>query len=138
MELENEIHEKITELCTTGDKLAEKRQYNAAITEYEKALELIPSPKTDWHANVWVETAIGDAYFFLKEYNKAKASFQTAYNSDQSNPFILMRLGQCLFKLKDLEKAEDFLLSAYMMEGEEIFENDHAKYLDYMRTKYDL
>ena len=47
MELENEIHEKITALCEAGDKLADKRQYNAAIAEYEKALELIPSPKTD-------------------------------------------------------------------------------------------
>ena len=138
MELANEIHYKITELCATGDKLAEKQQYIAAIEAYEKASELIPSPKSDWDANVWVETAIGDAYFFLKEYNKAKASFQTAYNSDPTNPFILMRLGQCLFEIKDLDKAEDFLLSAYMMEGEEIFENDDAKYLDYMRTKYDL
>jgi tetratricopeptide (TPR) repeat protein len=138
MELDNKTYEQIMELCAAGDSLAEKQAFGPAITEYEKAWELIPEPKSDWDASVWVLTALGDAYFFLKEYSKGSNYFQQAYNKDFANPFILMRLGQCLFEINQVNRAEDFLMRAYMMEGEELFENDHSKYLDHMRKKFGL
>lgn len=138
MELDDQIHEKITEYCEKGDKLADKQEFNAAIEEYKKAKQLIPAPQSDWDATVWVDTAIGDAYFFLADFTQAADSFQAAYNNEPTNPFILMRLGQSLFELGDLNRSQEYLLRAYMLEGEEIFEHDHPKYLDFLRSTIDL
>ncbi len=138
MELDDEIHEKITDYCAKGDKLAEKQEFKAAIEEYKKAKQLIPAPQSDWDATVWVDTAMGDAYFFLSDFTLAADCFQAAYNNEPTNPFILMRLGQCLFELDDLKRSEEYLLGAYMLEGEEIFEHDHPKYLDFLRSNIDL
>ena len=138
MELDVEIHEKITDYCAKGDKLADKQEFNAAIEEYKKAKQLIPAPQSDWDATVWVDTAIGDAYFFLADFTQSADSFQAAYNNEPTNPFILMRLGQSLFELGDLNRSLEYLLRAYMLEGEEIFEHDHPKYLDFLRSTNDL
>lgn len=138
MELDDQIHEKITEYCAKGDKLADKQEFNAAIEEYKKAKQLIPAPQSDWDATVWVDTAIGDAYFFLADFTQAADSFQAAYNNEPTNPFILMRLGQSLFELGDLNRSQEYLLRAYMLEGEEIFEHDPPKYLDFLRSTNDL
>jgi len=140
MELDDHLYEQITALCAEGDKLFEKRSFDKALEHYSSALALVPNPKNDWHASVWINTALGDTYFFMKDFEKAKNAFYDAYNGPDAtgNPFVNLRLGQCLFDLNEMEKAEDFLLRAYMLEGEDIFDSDNPKYLRHMRSKYDL
>lgn len=140
MELDDRIHQQIVKLCSKGDQLFEKSQFDPALEEYTKALELLPNPKSNWEASVWVYTAIGDSHFCKKDFQKAADAFYDAYNGPEAvtNPFINLRLGQSLFELDQMDKAEDFLLRAYMLEGLHIFDSENEKYLDYMRRKYDL
>ncbi len=61
-----------------------------------------------------------------------------------TNPFILLQLGQSFQELKEKDLARDYLMRAYMIEGNEIFENEEEKYFDmisdfrFLNPIYDL
>lgn len=132
MELDDLLHEKITELCKSGDDLIEKEQYDEAIVQYNFALDLVPYPKKDWEASTWIYSAIGDAFFMKEDYKNSSNCFYDALNCPDGivNPFILLRLGQSLFELGDEKKAKEYLLKAYMIEEIQIFSNEDDKYKD--------
>ncbi len=44
-----------------------------------------------------------------------------------NNPFVMLRLGQCCYEL-DKEDTQEYLMRAYMLAGEEIFEDEEDKY----------
>lgn len=50
------------------------------------------------------------------------------------NPFILLRLGQSFLENNDTKQAKEFLLRAYMLEGENIFEEEDEKYFQFLQT----
>ena len=57
------------------------------------------------------------------------------------NPFIMLRLGECCLEIGDEKNALEYLLRAYMFEGEEIFAPDDEgedKYFEFLRTHIDL
>ncbi len=51
------------------------------------------------------------------------------------NPFIHLRLGQCQYELGNEEQAADELARAYMVAGDEIFDTDDPKYLEFIKSK---
>jgi tetratricopeptide (TPR) repeat protein len=140
MELDDNVYDKITQLSKEGNKLINTDKFDEAVEIFNEALNLVPEPKTEWEASTWLYTAIGDAFFLKRDYNKSLESFYDAYNCPDAvdNPFINLRLGQSLFELEQIEKAEDFLMRAYMLDGTKVFRGDGKKYLAYMRKKYDL
>ncbi len=131
MELSEKVYTKIVELCENGDKYADKDEFDKAIQNYLGALELIPEPKVDWEASTWIYTALGDACYHKKDYLRGSNFFYDALNCPDAlgNPFILIRLGQCLYEQGDIEKSKEYLLRAYMMEGDDIFDEEDDKYL---------
>jgi tetratricopeptide (TPR) repeat protein len=135
MELEEKLYHTVVKLCEDGDNLLDDEKYHDAIKKYQTALDLIPSPKTDWEASTWIYTAIGDAYFLAEDYPMAKEHFYNALNCPDgiSNPLILLRLGESLLECNEVEKAKDFLLRAYMVEGEKIFEEEDKKYFNLIK-----
>lgn len=140
MELVNKVYNILTRECELGNAAVEEGDFDAALLHFEKALALIPKPKTDWDVATWVYTAIGDTYFIIGNFNEAADALYDAYNcpDGHSNPFVLLRLGQALFELGQMEKAEEYLMRAYMLEGNEIFKDEDQKYLDYLGEKYEL
>lgn len=139
-EIDDELYSRILELSENGESLFDEGKIEAALLKYEQALELVPKPKNDWEASTWLYVAIGDCFFFLKDYSKSVNAFYNALNCPDGigNAFIHLRLGQCQFELGQLSKAEDNLLRAYMAEGVDIFEEDDLKYLNFLGKKYDL
>ena len=135
MSMDDKIYNKIQELCECGDDLTDLEQYEDAIEKYTQALNLIPEPKYYYEASTWVYTAIGDALFYLENYSHALNMFQEALKCPDGigNPFILVRIGECLFETDSLDNAKNYLLQAYMVEGEEIFENEDEKYFEVIR-----
>jgi hypothetical protein len=51
------------------------------------------------------------------------------------NPFLHLRFGQILFESGDHDLAADELIRAYMGAGDEIFENEDPKYLNFLKTR---
>jgi tetratricopeptide (TPR) repeat protein len=141
-ELSNEICDKIEELSEQGNEYIDEENYTEAIKVWTQALSLIPKPQNVYAESQWLETSIGDAYFLSQNFVKALEHFQNAKNNIEENayenPFIMLRLGQTLFENQQTEEAKEYLLRAYMFEGEEIFENDDEKYFDFLKQNVEL
>jgi tetratricopeptide (TPR) repeat protein len=136
-EINDKTHEEITQLSQNGDAFAEKGDYPKALSEYWKAFDLIPEPKTDWDAATWVLAAIGDANFLGDDFQAGVDNLSNAMHCPGAigNPFLHMRLGQCQFEVGNLDRAADEMTRAYALEGDEIFEEDDPKYLAFLKTR---
>jgi len=130
MELSDKIHDKIITLSDEGDFLLENEKTDEALEKFQEALVLVPSPKSDWEASLWLYAAIGDSFFIKEDFKKALGAFRDAYNCPEAvnNPYINLKIGESYFELEDFEKAKEFLLRTYMLEGKEIFEDENEEY----------
>lgn len=135
MELDDKLYDQIVKLCDIGDNLADSSDYENAIKTYNRALELVPLPKEIWEASTWIYTAIGDAYFLDRHYNTALDNFLNAMKCPDgtSNPFINFRIGECFYELKNYNKAKEYLLCAYMLDGENVFSCDDPCYFNFIK-----
>lgn len=135
MEMDNRIYEEIVDLCEIGDTYFERGEMDLAIEKYASALELVPLPKKDWDTSTWIYTALGDAYFFNTDYERAKSNLYDAINCPEgsSNPFVLMRLGQSLFECGEFDKAKEYLLRGFLIEGYSLFYSEEDKYFDLIK-----
>ncbi|MEW4453811.1 hypothetical protein AB1L30_14145 [Bremerella sp. JC817] len=140
MEMPDEIYDQLNEHCERGEALLAEGDADAALEQYMAAEALIPSPKLNWEAALWVYAAIGDAWFAKQDFDRARQAFSNAVLCPDGlgNPFIHLRLGQCQFEANNLDKAADELTRAYMAEGLAIFDEDDPKYLAFLRTRIDL
>ena len=131
MELDSNIYEKIKEYSAEGEKLFFDGRFHEALKEYNKAFEMVPEPKRQWEASVWLIAAMGDCYFWLKDFDTALEYFRklTAEYEEYGNPFARLRYGECLYETGNEQLAKEHLLAAYAMEGEELFEDCDKKYL---------
>jgi tetratricopeptide (TPR) repeat protein len=137
MDLEPNAYDRIKEYSDKGETLFYEGRFSEALREYNKAFDVIPEPKQRWEASVWLIVAMGDCYFWLKEFDVALEYFRKlmAEYEEYGNPFTRLRYGECLYETGNEELAKEHLLAAYSMEGRELFEECDAKYL---RTISDL
>ena len=131
MELSESTYRRIAEYCDKGEAMYESGAFHKAISNYEKALDLLPNPKEDWEAATWICTALSDAYAELDENEESMSYLLMAEKSPggTTNPYIQLQLGIAYYDRLDLNQARDYLLRAYMLEGDDIFEDLEAKYL---------
>lgn len=124
--LSDEVYNKITALCAEGDKLSAQQ----AIAKYTEALALLDEPET-WVISSYMYAGIGDSLMKQGDYVGALDYFYLAYAFEENvtNPYILLNLGICQHHLSETEHARNFLLSAYMLGGEEVFADDE-QYLE--------
>lgn len=123
-ELDDRVYYKILALSDEGENLLELGHTQSAISTFQQAVDLLPEPKSAWEASEWLHAAIGDAYYRQGDYENALNNFQAARmagSEAEPNPYILLRLGSCYYRLGNREMASQYLISAFMMEGEEIF-----------------
>lgn len=65
MELSDELYDRIEELSETGNEAMESEDYTKAISCFQEALDILPEPKEDWEAYLWLAGSIGDAHFMM-------------------------------------------------------------------------
>lgn len=137
LELNDALHEKIKFHCAAGDALANSSDFEAAISEYNKAWEIIPAPKNAWNAATWVLAAIADSAFLGRYLSTAKEAIDYGMTCPGAigNPFMHLRCGQIYFDLNDENRAADELMRAYMGAGADIFSAEDGKYLAFLRTR---
>jgi tetratricopeptide (TPR) repeat protein len=136
-QLDNNVHQRIQALCEEGDTLAADEEYAAALEKYWAAWDLLPEPRTDWEAATWILGAIGDANLLGADFTAGRDNLSMAMRCPDAigNPFLHLRLGQCEFELGNLDRAADELARAYMVEGDEIFEDEDPKYFAFLKTR---
>lgn len=137
MELQDDLYDRITGLCSKGDEFVELSDYENAIKMYLKALDLVPEPKNNWASSTWIYTALGDTCYMNKDFNAAKEFLFNAINCPDGieNPFIMLRLGESLYELGDVMRAKEYLLRAYILEGYSIFDSEDDKYFDVIKDE---
>lgn len=130
MELSNELYNQIVSELEQGDQYAETEQHNEAIKKYETVLNLVPFQKENWEVSLHIYTAMADSYFNLGNYQQASNNYEQALKCPDGldNGYVWLGLGEAFYELENMNKAKDALISAYMLEGEEIFEEEDGKY----------
>ncbi len=133
--LEDILYKQIDELSEKGNKEADENNFDEAIQFFSQAYELLPHPKQEWEASTWLLSSIGDMYYQKKDYIASKKYFYDAMNCPDAiyNPFINLRLGESLFELSEFDKSKEYLLRAFMMVRESIFENEDEKYMNLIK-----
>lgn len=126
----------IDEYAEEGNTLFDEEKYTQAIKVWLEGLKSLNKPLNAQSEAVWFQTSIADAWFMQGEYGKAYSYLLDAKSNlsgeGYNNPFVLMRFGQCSYELGK-EDAVEYLMRAYMLAGEEIFENDDEKYFDLIK-----
>lgn len=135
MELSDEKYEMIMESLEKGDFLVDRGILKEALKKYIEALEHIPTPKNDYEIALHVYTALGDCYFNLKDFQNSCNNYNEALKCPDglSHGYIWLGLGESYFELHEESKAQDALMSAYMLEGKEIFNGEEDKYFDLIK-----
>ncbi|SEA37455.1 tetratricopeptide repeat protein [Pedobacter hartonius] len=139
-ELTDEQQDLMDDYCEKGNAEMDEENYAAAADWFKKAYAILPDPKDDWEATGYITASLGDALFSDGKFEEAKAQLLVAhefYTADKNNPFVLLRLGETYFELGDEKLALEFLLKAYQMEGQQLFEDD-KKYLKFLKKHHEL
>jgi tetratricopeptide (TPR) repeat protein len=135
-ELDDAVYHQITYLSERGNTLMDEGAPARAAEMFERALDLLPEPKTDWEAATWLNASLGDALFAQQQFAGARDRFLDALNCPDgpTNPFVQLRLGECCHELGDAARAKQHLLRAYMLDGPQIFASEPRKYYDVIRN----
>lgn len=136
-ELNSEQAAEVERLAESGNGSYDDDHLDEALIVWNRALNIIPDPKTDFEEALWLYTSIADVEFELERYEDSFSTFQAAYKSPGGveNPFICLRLGQLYLKLNDAARATEFLLRAYMLDGEDVFEDEPPELLELLRKQ---
>jgi len=139
-ELSDKDYDRIEKLSEQGNNLVDEDDFEGAINKFRQALDIVPSPKENFEASLWLYSSIGDMYLFTEEYEEAKNNYFNALNcpDGQESRFVHLRLGETLYELGELEKALDHLLRAYISEGPEIFAEEEEKYFEFLKSRVEL
>ncbi|KQS92063.1 hypothetical protein [Chryseobacterium sp. Leaf394] len=135
-ELSDELFNSIMIDLEKGDQFEERKEHNLAIVNYQNGIEKLVPPKTDWEIALHLYTALADAYFNLKDYIKASYNYNQALQCPEgtANGYVWLGYGQSLFELGMTDKAKDALMSSYMLEGNEIFDDIDKKYFELIKS----
>ncbi|MBU2887158.1 hypothetical protein KO507_15435 [Gilvimarinus agarilyticus] len=129
---DNLLTRQIRRFCADGYRLYDKGEYRLALRSFYQGWLTIPKPQIEHQQAGWVLTAIGDAYYKLKQYEQGVESLISATHcpGGDKSPFVYMRLGQCLWNLRQDSEARKYLFKAYRMPtGSDLLEQEDSRYL---------
>ena len=139
--LNRNLRSQITSLTRKGENFFDKQDYGRALECFTSAYDLLPAPKENWDEGMQLLAGIGDSLFMQGKAQEAYGYFSEAQKcpGGAGNPFIWLRLGQCLYDMRGRKEAIlDALMSAYMLEGSEIFSDEDPKYLKFLKKHVKL
>jgi tetratricopeptide (TPR) repeat protein len=131
-DLEPALKEQVVELCNKALEAQEEERYHASNRDLQKVYELLPEPKEEWKAYIWLQSNRADNHFEQDEYEQAATLFNEVFERDSSsneNAYLCLRCGQCALELEHEGLAAELLGKALKLEGKELFEDEHSKYL---------
>ncbi|MGO1540938.1 MAG: tetratricopeptide repeat protein [Luteimonas sp.] len=124
-ELPDDLHEEIEGLAEEGNELLDAGDARGALRIWREAFGRLPEPRNRWDAAMWLHASMAEAHYGLGDFGAARDAMQDALAIPESggNPWLHYMLGKSLLRLGDA-RAVEALLRAYMLEGEDIFDED--------------
>ena len=117
--------------CTTESKNCQKRE----MRRWKAKITRKPSPVSKRHWTSFLNRRKTGKHI---SGSSAQSVTPISYNiGETDNPFILLRLGENYLEMEDETNATEFLLRAYMLEGEKIFKEDW-KYFQWLSGHVNL
>lgn len=125
MELPDELYEQIEALSEQGNDHIDADEPTAALAAWRTAYELLPEPRRQWDAALWLLASMAEAHYLLEDYPAVCDAMRDALNAPggNENPYVHYMMGKALLRLQD-DKALESLLKAYMLDGVDIFDSD--------------
>jgi len=134
IELPSALYLTVCRVCEAAECHVNSSQLELAVERLYETLDLLPIPREDWEAFTWICGTIADVFFMRHDFSKCDDWIRKIMISEapgwNSNAFLHLRRGQCAFELGDVSKARQWLIGAYMLEGDAIFEGEDSKYQD--------
>jgi tetratricopeptide (TPR) repeat protein len=126
----NDAHNEAAKLNNDGNKALGQKQYETAITDFEKAVE----KNRDYHL-AWY--GMGVAYYQKNDYSKAVDPLEKAVAAAPEQPMYQMMYGLALY-MKAVDSARDDLAHKLNKKKEEISEDDAAPNASYEKAQQHL
>lgn len=128
---------KLARMTRKAEKLSDRGDEAGAVVQWERCLvrlDELGDRSTAW----WYHAVIADALFELGDHPGTLTHANAALLVTTDNPLIWLRFGQAAFELGDLDGAANGLMSAYMLMGPELFEDEEPKYLQFLASRANL
>lgn len=121
--------EELERLAAWADELQESGDPAAAVDVLQEMLAQLPEPALEHPLAMWVHASLGDALFELGRFEDANAALaQALLAGGTDEAFVWLRKGQSLVGLGDERAGVEALTSAYMLMGDEIFDDEDPTY----------
>lgn len=133
------LKEQVVALCNKALEAQEEERYHASNRDLQKMYELLPEPKSEWKAYTWLISNMADNHFEQEEYAEGFKMFSEVFKLDTTatdNAYLCLRRGQCALEIKNQDVASELLARAFQLEGKELFEDEHLKYLKLVKQAH--
>ncbi|TWP29175.1 hypothetical protein ETU08_07755 [Apibacter muscae] len=105
--------------------------FKGAISNFEKAIKLIPEPKNSHEFSKRLFTCLAMSLLPSKEYDKAIENYKLALNcvEDRKDPQLQFMIGKYLYESNKKDDAFFYFYKSYELAEEKYFKNHDNKYL---------
>lgn len=137
-DLPEDLRARIEALSEQGNQLMDDDQFSAALEAWREAYQLLPAPRDERSAALWLHASIAEALYMMGDFPGARNAMREALGAPggAENPYVHYMLGKALWQLDD-EDAVDALLKAYLLDGVDIFDTDEDEGLDVLQVLQD-
>ena len=124
-------------LIETADKHLGLYELEQAKDGYEKALRLLSFGRENEEQTARALVSLGDCYYLKSDFRAAVREYSKACNLPlgYANSYALLRLGQVYYDMEYLSQAKHYLLQAYLIEGQDLFEYEDSKYYELIKDE---
>ncbi len=118
-----------------GEERFDAGDIDGAITIWQTALESIDDPHTNPDA-FWFLVSLADAHHSLGNHPTTERLLHDAINlGGTDNAFVWLRLGQAQYDQGNHHAATQSLITAHMLDGEDIWEDEDPKYRQHLANQ---
>ncbi len=125
----------LEQAAAEGEERFDAGDIDGAITIWQTALESIDDPHTNPDA-FWFLVSLADAHHSLGNHPTTERLLHDAINlGGTDNAFVWLRLGQAQYDQGNHHAATQSLITAHMLDGEDIWEDEDPKYRQHLANQ---